>query len=82
MKPLPNPSVPLVATDGRPTSVLMKIVPTLMAVDVVVDRQGQPTPLFISRLQGMTKTPPSPRAQLVNGDGTPTRFFTAILGEI
>lgn len=83
MKAMPNPSVPLVGQDGRPTSPLLEMIPQLSAVDVVVDRQGLPTPLFLTRLRGVATTPlPNSRAQIVNRDGTPTRVLTSMLMEL
>ncbi len=79
MKTLPNPSVPLVGQDGRPSSSLLEMIPALSAVDVVADRQGLPTPLFLARLRGVDVPLPSARAQIVNRDGTPTRVLTALL---
>jgi hypothetical protein len=83
VKNLPNPSVSLVGQDGRPTSPLLDMLPQLSAVDVVVDRQGLPTPLFLTRLRGAVEQPlPNARAQIVHGDGTPTRVFTALLAAL
>lgn len=80
MKAMPNPSVALVGGDGRPSSSLLEMIPQLSAIDVVADRQGLPTPLFLTRLQTIaTKPLPNARAQIVNRDGTPTRVFTAML---
>lgn len=83
MKNIPNPSVPLVGQDGRPSSSLLEMIPALSAIDVVADRQGLPTPLFLTRLRGVVDQPlPNARAQIVNSDGTPTRVMTALLKEL
>ena len=80
MKLMPNPSVQLVGDDGRPSSSLLEMIPQLSAIDVVADKQGLPTPLFLTKLQAVaTKPLPNSRAQIVNRDGTPTRVFTAML---
>lgn len=80
MKNLPNPSVQLVGEDGRPTSTLLEMVPALSTIDVVADRQGLPTSLFLTRMGAIATQPlPNSRAQIVNRDGTPTRVFTMLL---
>lgn len=83
MKAMPNPSVPLVGQDGRPSSSLLEMIPALSAVDVVADRQGLPTSLFLARLRGAVEQPlPNARAQIVNANGTPTRVFTSLLAAL
>lgn len=83
MRAIPNPTVPLVGQDGRPSSSLLEMIPALSAIDVVVDRQGLPTPLLLTRLRAIaTKPLPNARAQIVNRDGTPTRVLTALLMEL
>ncbi len=80
MKNLPNPTVPLVTAEGRPTHSLVDIMPSLSAADVVVDRQGAPTRLFTARLEAVTRgAAPNVSARLTNPDGTPTRVLTALL---
>lgn len=80
MKPLPNPTVQLVGADGRPSSSLLELMPGLSLLDVVADRRGLPTPLFLSKLRGISNGPVgNARAQLFNRDGTPTRLMTALL---
>ena len=79
MNNLPNPSVPLVGQDGRPSSSLLEMIPTLSAIEVVADRNGLPTPLFMKRLSDVSRGTISARAQIVNRDGTPTRVFTTML---
>lgn len=82
MNNIPNPSVALVGQDGRPSSSLLGIMPSLSAIDVVVDRQGLPTPLFMKRLSDVSREAISARAQIVNRDGTPTRVFTTLLSRL
>jgi hypothetical protein len=80
MSALPNSSIPLVGRDGRPTSPLLDLIPNLSAQSVVVNPQGQGTPLFLALLQGIARTPlPGVSAALVNKDGTPTRVMTHLL---
>ena len=82
MSNLPNPSVALVGPDGRPSTPLLGLMPTLSAIDVVADRQGLPTPLFLKRVSEASRETLSARAQIVNRDGTPTRLFTNLLARL
>ena len=77
---MPNASVPLVGSDGRPTRSLQTLVPGLSALDVVVDGSGMATPLFTARLQKVARKPlPNVSAQLTDANGLPTRTFTLLL---
>lgn len=79
MKAIPNPRVPLVGQDGRPTSEFVGVVPGVSAIDVIADANGGATPLFVKRLQSAAIAPLPMRAQLFNRDGTPTRVMTSLL---
>lgn len=76
---MPNPSVPLVDDDGKPTSALLGVLPDLRADAAVVDESGTPTRYFSAYLAGRANLVPNAAVQLTEKDGTPTRPMTYLL---
>lgn len=80
MKALPNPTVPVVGPDGRPTVPFQGLIPGVSAQDVLVDDQGLATALFRAKLTAAAVKPlPNASVAMTNPDGTPTRALTTIL---